>query len=229
MHSLQKVLYGGIILDFLLIGLGLVLFPTTLSASSQGWTGLAGAGFILAVYAAASIFIVPAVARKFPRSLRSGLGFGLAAGAIYAIQILIGYLIPLDEQGNASLSMVTYGAFFLLLFLAAAFTALEERSWRAGLLAALWCALVGLVIWACVLLASYYIFLSSVQEARLLEVDQTISNFHTSGMSDLRAFVMQDYLGGIFFHLVLGPLFALVFGGIGALAGRALGRPRLAP
>jgi hypothetical protein len=59
--------------------------------------------------------------------------------------------------------------------------------------------------WFILLLTTYYLFLGTPMEERFLEVDQVIADFQRSGMNDLRAFIIQDYLGGGFFHSLLGP------------------------
>jgi Fe2+ transport system protein B len=47
-------------------------------------------------------------------------------------------------------------------------------------------------------------------------------DFIRSGMSDFNTFVMEDFLGAGFFHLLLSPLFAAVIGGIGSVLGKGL-------
>jgi hypothetical protein len=53
-----------------------------------------------------------------------------------------------------------------------------------------------------------------------------ISDLKRSGMTDLRAFVTQDYLGGAFFQSLLGPLVATILGAFGGLVIKALARLR---
>ena len=45
-------------------------------------------------------------------------------------------------------------------------------------------------------------------------------DFARSGMSDFNAFIMEDFLGAIFFHLLLGLLVAAVLGALGGVLGK---------
>ena len=77
--------------------------------------------------------------------------------------------------------------------------------------------MIGTLLWFTVLLLTYYLFLNTPQEARGLQSDQVIVDFQRSGMGDLRAFIMQDYMGGGFFHMLGSPFIAAVLGGFGSL------------
>jgi hypothetical protein len=41
-------------------------------------------------------------------------------------------------------------------------------------------------------------------------------------MRDFHTFVMEDFLGAAFFHLLLGPILATILGACGGLVARAL-------
>jgi hypothetical protein len=41
-------------------------------------------------------------------------------------------------------------------------------------------------------------------------------------MSDFNAFIMEDFLGATFFHLLLGPLLASLLGLLGGLTGKGI-------
>ena len=45
-------------------------------------------------------------------------------------------------------------------------------------------------------------------------------------MSDFDSFIMEDFMGAIFFHLLLGLLAAAVLGVLGGLLGKAFARCR---
>jgi hypothetical protein len=183
-----------VILNLLLVGYGLLRFPTTLTASSNGMSGLVGTLFVLAAYALAGYFWTPALSRSRPAALRSGLIFGLVIAALFLFQILYGYLAPLYEMQNAMLANVTFGGLFLLFFLAGLWMVWRTGQFRQGLQAAVWSALVGSLIWFSLLFITYYAFMGTSQEARQLLVDQEM----------------------------IGPLAALVFGSAGGLVGKGL-------
>ena len=72
------------------------------------------------------------------------------------------------------------------------------------------------------LLSTYYAFMGTARQEQVLTADQVFEDFKRSGMTDLRAFIMQDYLGGVFFHLLLGLIVAGLLGLMGSLAARLL-------
>ena len=51
-------------------------------------------------------------------------------------------------------------------------------------------------------------------------MDQILADFRRSGATDLRAFIFEDYMGGGFFHSLLGPILAIPLGGLGGLAAK---------
>ena len=69
--------------------------------------------------------------------------------------------------------------------------------------------------------------MGTARQEQVLAADQVFEDFKQSGMTDLRAFVMQDYLGGVFFHLLLGLVVAGILGMVGALVAKLLIRQRL--
>ena len=119
------------------------------------------------------------------------------------------YLVPHDAQRRPLIALVTFGLFFLLLFTAGFVARLEGLRLRSTPLAAVWAAMIASECWFILLLAIYYAFLDTPQEARFLEVDQVIADFQRSGRTDLRAFIFGDYMGAGFFHSLLGPLLAV--------------------
>jgi len=72
------------------------------------------------------------------------------------------------------------------------------------------------------LLSTYHAFIGTPRQEQVLAADQVIEDFKRSGMTDLRAFVMQDYLGGVFFRLLLGLIAAGILGMMGALVAKLL-------
>ena len=113
---------------------------------------------------------------------------------------------------------------FLLLFLAGLKGGRETGRIGLGALTAIGSAMIGSLIWAGSLLVTYYLFLGTVRQERVLAADQVFEDFRASGMTDLRAFIMQDYLGGIFFHLLLGLIVAALLGAMGGCAAKLIAR-----
>jgi hypothetical protein len=63
---------------------------------------------------------------------------------------------------------------------------------------------------------------------RVWRAEGTYDDFARSGMSDIRAFVVQDFWGAGFFHLLAGLVLAGILGGATALAVRVCQRARRA-
>ena len=55
---------------------------------------------------------------------------------------------------------------------------------------------------------------------RVLRAEGTYDDFHRSGLSSLEAFVLQDFWGAGFFHLLAALLLAVLFGLPAAILGR---------
>jgi hypothetical protein len=205
-----------------LIGYGVWRFPSVVTVPRDAPRGVfAGIG-IATVYGLIGWFGPRRQEMHDPRVLRQGVRFGLGAGALFAVSMLGEYLVPHDEAQNVILAKATFGLFFLLLFAAGFSATLATRRATASLPAAVWAALIASQIWFILLLTIYYAFIGTPQEARFLEVDQVIADFHRSGLRDLRVFIFEDYMGGGFFHSLLGPLLALFVGGLGGLVAKGL-------
>jgi hypothetical protein len=58
----------------------------------------------------------------------------------------------------------------------------------------------------------------------VLRAEGDYEDFARSGMSDFNAFIMEDFMGATFFHLLLGLVVAAVLGVLGGLLGKAVGR-----
>ena len=222
--TLSRALLLGVSAAVLLVGLGLALYPTTLSASPAGLSGVIAIGVILVVYGIAGAWLPPRLERHDPWLLRAAITFGLLAGAVYAGEILLEYLLlPAD---NSPYALVEFGAIFLL-YAAAGLTA-ARRTGRArdGLWAAVAAALISTLIWYLAILAVTFAMRGTPQQAAVMRAEGNLEDFGRSGMTDFPAWFMQDLLGAGFFHLLLGPIVAAVLGGAGALAGKLVRRVR---
>ena len=68
--------------------------------------------------------------------------------------------------------------------------------------------MIGSLIWVASLPSTYYAFTGMARQGQVLAADQVFEDFKQSGMNDLRVFIMQDYLCGVFFHLLFGIIVA---------------------
>jgi hypothetical protein len=221
----------GALLGAALVAYGLLRFPTTLTASPGALLGPLGALAMLALYGVAGRVGPRWLARhRSPAAraviLNAALLGGLAAGLVFAAEILLEYLfLPAD---NSRMGAVEFGLVFLLLFASAFYAAWRTAGLRDGLLAglgaAVGAALIATLIWYIVVLAVFYAFNGTPQQAQVFQAEGNFADFSRTGMTDFDAWAMQDFLGAGFFHLLLEPLVALFLGLIGAGLGKGLTR-----
>ena len=81
-------------------------------------------------------------------------------------------------------------------------------------------AMIASLIWLIAVLTVFYIFRGSPQQTQVFRAEGNYEDFAQSGMSDFNTFIMEDFLGAAFFHLLLGPLVAAILGIIGGLFGK---------
>ncbi|MEP7356906.1 MAG: hypothetical protein ABI847_06665 [Anaerolineales bacterium] len=222
--TLGRAMLLGVSAAVLLVGLGLSLYPTTLSASGDGLRGVLAIGIILVLYGLAGAWLPRRLGRPDPWLLRTAITVGLLAGAVYAAEIVLEYvLLPAD---NSPYALIEFGAIFIIYFATGLAAARRTGQARDGLLAAVTAALISTLIWYLVLLAVTFAMRGTPQQAAVMRAEGNLEDFARSGMTDFSAWLMQDLLGAGFFHLLLGPLAAAILGGAGALAGKGLRRFR---
>jgi hypothetical protein len=217
-----KAILALVVIDCALVALGLILTPTTVGGSGRGLFGVAAALVMLTAYGALGVWGSRAVERKNPRILPVGSAFGVAIGGVFVAEMLFEYIALPSSKGNERLGYLEFGGMFLLLFLAGLWGGWNTgRVWH-GVLTAIWSTMIGSLIWVGSLLSTYYAFMGTARQEQVLAADQVFEDFKRSGMTDLWAFIMQDYLGGVFFHLLLGFIVAGILGTMGALAAKLL-------
>ena len=123
---------------------------------------------------------------------------------------------------NTSYGLVEFGLVFLAYLAAGLLAALQTRRARNGLLAALGAALVSTLLWYIVLLGVSYLMKGTAQQAAVFRAEGNLADFAGSGGTNFEAWLVQDFLGAGFYHLLLGPIIALVLGNVGGLIGKAL-------
>lgn len=97
---------------------------------------------------------------------------------------------------------------------------------RGGVLGAVVTAIISSLIWCLVIFVSFYLFAGTLRQAAVFQAEGNYDDFRRSWMTDFNAFIMEDFLGATFFHLLLGPLVASALGTIGGLVGISLRRLR---
>jgi hypothetical protein len=217
-RKLQVGMTLGVLVCATLVVLTVVRFFGVLRVYGTGWTGEFGVMLILAVYGFAAWRGTGWTERRAPQVLPVAVGFGLAAGIIFAGEVVLEYVTP--PANNSGFGLVEYGAVLLLYLAAGVLASLRTQRVRDGMLASVWSAAIAGIIWYAVLLITFNLFYRSPQQAHVLRAEGTLVDFSASGMVNFDAFVVEDFLGAGFFHLLLGPLIAAGLGAIGGMAGK---------
>ena len=214
---LSRALVLGAVSALLLIGYGVLRVPTTELLS-------VGAALILVIYALLGWLLPSRIARHNVAIVAVACGAGLLAGAIFAGETLLEYLIlPTD---NTPFGLVEFGLVFLIYGGASGWLTARGARLRGGVLGAVVTAIISSLIWCLVIFVSFYLFAGTLRQAAVSQAEGNYDDFRRSGMTDFNAFIMEDFLGATFFHLLLGPLAASALGTIGGLVGISLRRLR---
>jgi hypothetical protein len=78
-----------------------------------------------------------------------------------------------------------------------------------GIRAAVWTAVVGYLVWYPTIWLYYLVGYGSATYDRALRAEGEYEDFHRSGLTDFTTFLLRDFLGAGFLHLLLGVLLAL--------------------
>ena len=213
---LQKTLLVGVAAALVLVMTGHLLVPAMSSRSTLA------AVVILLAYGGMAAFCPGRLHHWNPDILRVAVLFGLLAGSVFTGEIILEYvLLPTD---NSRYGMVEFGAVFALYLTSALVSALRSRSLANAVLTSVAAAFIASLVWVLVVLVVFYAFRGSSRQILVLRAEGDYEDFSRSGMSDFNAFIMEDFMGAAFFHLLLGPLVSAVLGIFGGLLGKALAR-----
>jgi hypothetical protein len=214
-RPIQNFFWLGILAGFVLILVGRILIPQTNLPS------IGGACLILVVYGLIVRFGIPKIRLEIlnPASI-----IGLLAGILFTGEIILEYvLLP---QDNTNWGLIEFGAAFLLFLLSGLWAVYKTGRFQLGPFAAVISAMLSGLIWLTVVLAVFYIFRGTARQTLVFTAEGNYADFAKSGMSDFDSFIMEDFLGAAFFHLLLSPIIAFFLGSLGGLIGKGLGRFR---
>jgi hypothetical protein len=215
-NCLQKSLLIGVLVALALVIAGRVFVPAASLLSTIA------ASAILLAYGAMAALCPNRLHRRHPDILRWAMIFGLLAGAVFAGEIILEYvLLPTD---NSHYGMVEFGTVFGLYFASAFVSALRSLSIKNAVFTAVASAFIASLVWVITVLAVFYAFRGSPRQVLVLRAEGDYEDFARSGMSDFNAFIVEDFMGATFFHLLLGLLVAAVLGVLGGLLGKAVAR-----
>jgi hypothetical protein len=199
-----------------MVVLGWILIPTTSLLSIGAAVGIVGVYGLVGGVSARRLY------RRNPLILQTASVFGLIAGLIFVSEILWEYLtLPAD---NTRLGLIEFGSVFLLFFISSLLVGHRTRKPGQAVLSAIGSAMIGSLIWLVAVLAVFYIFRGSPQQAQVFRAEGNYEDFARSGMNDFNAFIMEDFMGAGFFHLLLVPIAAAILGTLGGLVGKGLAK-----
>ncbi len=210
----QKIFPAASILAIILVLIGWLIAP------AEKIVGVFAAILILVVYGILFLSIPQRLEKISPFILSTAIFFGLIAGLVFAIEIVLEYiLLPKD---NTSMGLVEFGGVFALYLLAGLITAYRTGRIRDGISSATVTALIATLIWTIVTLSVFYLFRGSPRQDLVFQAEGNYVDFHQSGMSDFNTFIVEDFMGAVFFHSLLGPIVAILLGAIGGGIGRTV-------
>ena len=215
---LRRCLLVGVLVALALVIAGHLLVPATSLLSTIA------ASAILLAYAGMAALGPVGLHRRHPDILSLAMIFGLLAGAVFAGEIILEYvLLPTD---NSRYGKAEFGTVFALYCASALVAALRSRSIKNAVYTSVASAFIASLVWVITVLSVFYVFRGSARQILVLHAEGDYEDFARSGMSDFNAFIMEDFMGATFFHLSLGLLAAAVLGVIGGLVGKAIAQFR---
>jgi len=217
-NNFQKLFLIGATAVIALIILGWILTP------AEKLVGVLAATSITIVYGIVAWFVPQRVEKIYPTILSTAVLIGLIAGLIFTSEIILEYiLLPKD---NTTFGFVEFGSVFFLYLLASAITAYRTNSIRNGIWSAVGAAMIATLIWIIVTLSVFYLFRGTPQQKQIFQAEGNYADFTQSGMTDFNTFIMEDFMGAVFFHSLLGPILASILGTIGGVIGKGIAKVR---
>ena len=164
---------------------------------------------LLTVYVAAG----GVASRATGADVTVAVGEGTRIGAVIGVVWLVSHTIEVFTDGTTSLSLLFFGAVFLLFGVAGLVGARRTGRIGVGVLAAAWAAMTSSLILVIYGLLLAYLFMS-----RMATIEAP--DFARSGMHDAAAFTVANTIFSAGSHLLQAPVIAAGLGMIGSLAGR---------
>jgi hypothetical protein len=224
MGELRLWLLALIVCDLGLVALRLVTYAAFFAMpGALGY--LIAPVVMLAIYATA-IFTLPLLAGRFPgvtTAVRAGTVVGLIGGALDLVNITLESLLALPKSIVTLTTLAAMLGLFLAFAVAGFLGALSSGSFRLGVGAAVWSAVVALL-----LAVTFGFLLVNTSLPQLAQDERGDPDYVRSGWTDVRAFAIANTLDAGFTHLVEGPIIAVALGAAGSGIGQ-LGARRRTP
>lgn len=200
-------------------------------ATYQAFFSMPGAlGYVIAPVVALAIYAVvfftlPFLADRFPgvtTAVRVGTVAGLIGGALDIANITQESLLTLPQQIVALITLVAMLSLFLAFGVAGFLGGRSLGSFRLGVGAAVWSAIVAILI-----AVTFGFLIVNISLQKLARDEHGDPDYVRSGWTDVRAFAIANTLDAGVTHLVEGPVIAAVLGAAGSGIGQ-LGAKRRA-
>jgi hypothetical protein len=191
--TVQKGMGLGVLLNLVLVGYGVLRVPTIWTASTGGPRSVAGAVAILVIYGLIGLVGPAATTDSDPRILPTALRAGILAGSVFALEIVLEYvLLPAD---NTTMGFVEFGTVFFIYLVAGVHIAARTRRLRHAILGAVWSAVIGSLIWFAAVLLISYLFGDTSRQVAVFRAEGNYEDYRRSGMRDFNAFILEDFMG----------------------------------
>lgn len=204
--------------DVALVAAGAIGYPAFWSQRGSA-AYLAEPVALLAVYAVVVLGATRSASVDRRRVLRAAALVGLVLGALETANISVETFTGLSGAANLATTAPLILGPFLVWSVVAGWAARASGSLGLGLLAALWCAMVTMVLGV-----TYGFVLALVTPGRLAHNLAGDPDYRRSGWTDVKAFVLANTFDNGFTHLLGGLIVASGVGLIGSLIGTRLAR-----
>jgi hypothetical protein len=205
-----------IIVNWCLIGLRLLLSPAFFSQPND-------LGYILepvlslAVYAAVGLAFLLSLPAAGQSALTIGTRVGLLTGVLWVINHAKETFATLPSLPATLISISAFLGAFVLWGVAGFLAARQTCSLRYGLIAALWSAMLTVLL---TITFGFLLLLVALPQLAFLEHNDP--DFLRSHWNNVTLFAIANTLDAGFSHLLEAPIIAVVFGIVGSLFGRLI-------
>ena len=220
MGGVRNTLLAVLGVDAALVAAGPIGYPAFLNQRGSV-AYLAEPIALLAVYTVVVLAATRSVSSDRGRVLRVAALVGIALGVLEIVNISVETFTGLSGAANLATTAPLILGPFLVWSVVAGWAARATGSLRLGLLAAVWCAMVTMMIGV-----TYGFVLALATPGRLAQDLVNDPDYLRSGWTDVRAFVLANSFGNGFTHLLGGLIVASVVGLMASLVGTRLARSR---
>lgn len=186
----------------------LLRWPGAMLYAAEPLVGLAGYALVIS-----ALPFARARLPGFANALRVGALAGLIGGALEVLDIAAESLLALPQAVVSLASSAAMLALFLLFTLAGFAGARRARMWGPGVAAAIWCAMVAILI-----AVTFGFLLMHVALPQLAREMVSDPDYLRSGWTDTAAFAIANTFDNGFTHMVEAPIIAAILGALGAAA-----------